>query len=211
VATLPANLPGDVAKILAVANSTAGQGWERLALWVDTYGSRLSGSSQLEAALDGALAMMSQAGFHNVHSEAASIPKWVRGSESLTMVAPYERKLAFLGLGTSIGTGGKPLTADILVVHSYDELKAKAADAKGKIVVYNQQCDWVANPDGCYGITATYRVDGPSEAAKVGAVAALVRSLTPESLNTPHTGVQHYESEATQYVTPLSELLANLD
>ena len=71
-------------------------------------------------------------------------------------------------------------------------------DAEGRIVVFNQQCDWAAAPDGCYGSTATYRVDGPSEAAKVGAVAALVRSLTPDSLDTPHTGVQHYQDGVPQ-------------
>ena len=75
--------------------------------------------------------------------------------------------------------------------------QARASEAKGRIVVFNQQCDWVADPDGCYGITATYRVDGPSQASKVGAVAALVRSLAAESLYTPHTGVQHYQNGVT--------------
>ena len=77
-APLPANLPGDVNKLLAVANATRGEAWNRLALWVDSYGARLSGSTQLEKALDGALAMMTEAGFDNVHAEAATIPKWVR-------------------------------------------------------------------------------------------------------------------------------------
>lgn len=63
-----------------------------------------------------------------------------------------------------------------MVVESFEELKKRASEAKGKIVVYNQ-------PFVSYGETVAYRASGASEAAKVGAVASLIRSVTPFSIN----------------------------
>ena len=57
--------------------------------------------------------------------------------------------------------------------------------AKGKIIVYNQ-------PYISYGVTVQYRSNGAVEAAKVGGVASLIRSVTPFSINSPHTGWQVY-------------------
>ncbi len=64
----------------------------------------------------------------------------------------------------------------MLVVQSFDELKRRANEAVGKIVVFNQ-------PFVSYGETVAYRAFGASEAAKVGAVATLIRSVTPFSIN----------------------------
>ena len=74
----------------------------------------------------------------------------------------------------------------MLVVSNFDELKERAKDAKGKIVLYNV-------PFTTYGKTVQYRYRGASEAAKVGAIASLVRSVGPYSMNTPHTGTSAYE------------------
>ena len=71
----------------------------------------------------------------------------------------------------------------MLVVRSFDELKARAKEAQGRIVVYNQ-------PYVSYDVSVAYRTQGASEAARVGAVASLIRSVTDFSLNTPHTGWQ---------------------
>lgn len=68
------------------------------------------------------------------------------------------------------------IKAEVLVVESFDDLKRRASEAKGKIVVYNQ-------PFVSYGETVAYRASGASEAAKVGAVASLIRSITPFSIN----------------------------
>ena len=89
-------------------------------------------------------------------------------------------------LGGSVGTGSKELKGEVLVVNSFDDLKARAKDAKGKIVLYNV-------PFTTYGKTVQYRYRGASEAAKVGAIASLVRSVGPYSMNTPHTGTSAYE------------------
>jgi carboxypeptidase Q len=196
---LPDHLAADAAAIIALSRNASAQGWNRLSLWVDSFGARVSGSQQLESALDFALDLMRKEGFDNVHDEPVMIPKWVRGEESLRMLSPYPKKMNFLGLGSSVGTGGTDINASVLLVHSFDELHARAADAAGKIVVYNYACDWSGRGgDFCYGQMVQYRYNGASEAAKVGAVASLVRSLTEYSLGTPHTGIQSYADGVKQ-------------
>jgi len=95
--------------------------------------------------------------------------------------------LALLGLGTSVGTPVEGIQADVLVVRSFDELTANAEKAIGKIVVFNQ-------PYTTYGSSVAYRTQGANAASKVGAVAVLVRSIAPESLDTPRTGGNNYEA-----------------
>jgi carboxypeptidase Q len=90
-----------------------------------------------------------------------------------------------LGLGGSIATPAQGITADVMVVNSYDDLRARAAEAKGKIVLFNV-------PFTVYGQTVAYRSGGAVAAARVGAVASLVRSITPYSMRTPHTGGMAY-------------------
>lgn len=140
----------------------------------------------MENAIDYMLDTLNKDGLDNVHGEAVTVPHWVRGQESAELLQPRNHPLAILGLGYSVGTPSEGITAEVLVVRSFDELKARASEAKGKIVVYNQ--DYVS-----YGITVAYRSRGAAEGAKVGAVATLIRSVTPFSLYTPHTGMQDYE------------------
>jgi len=92
-----------------------------------------------------------------------------------------------LGLGGSIATPPGGTTAAILVVSSFSDLTAKAAQASGKIVLFDV-------PFTNYGETVQYRARGAVAAAKVGAVGALVRSVTPYSQRTPHTGGMSYDS-----------------
>lgn len=109
------------------------------------------------------------------------------------MLSPWRKKLSILGLGTSVGG---VVEAPIVVVSDFSQLNSETC--ANKVVVFNYNCDWERNPDACYGQMATYRVDGASKAAVVGALAVLVRSLTGTSLNTPHTGVQHYATGVKQ-------------
>ena len=162
------------------------EGYERLGEMLDTFGHRLSGSSNLEKTLEWIIDTMKKDGLENVHGEEVMVPKWVRGREYARMSAPWGKDLAMLGLGGSVGTGGKELEGEVLVVSNFDELKERAKDAKGKIVLYNV-------PFTTYGKTVQYRYKGASEAAKVGAIASLVRSVGPYSMNTPHTGTSAYE------------------
>ncbi len=176
----------DVASQLISAALETRVAWPRLAQLCDTFGPRFSGTTNLELAIDWILAEMKRDGLSNVHGEPVSVPRWVRGHESAALLDPRPEALPMLGLGGSIGTGPDGIRAEVLVVTSYQELKARAADARGRIVVFNP-------PYTDYGETVRFRVTGAVEAARVGAVASLIRSVTDFSLQTPHTGMMQYD------------------
>lgn len=163
--------------------------WQRLAEVTDTYGPRLSGSLGLERAIDWAVETMKKDGLDNVRKERVMVPKWVRGRESLTLIEPIAQPLVMLGLGNSVGTSLNGLIADVVVVGSFEELDAKAAQVKDRIVLFNV-------PFTNYGQTVPYRTTGPSRAAKHGALGVLVRAVGPVGLRTPHTGSTNYAEDA---------------
>ena len=165
-------------------------GWAKLTHLTTQIGHRLSGSPQLERAIDWAAARMTEEGLENVTKQPVKVPHWVRGNEYAEVVAPVKRKLAMLGLGMSVGTPPEGITAPVVVVGSFDELEALPREqVEGKIVLY--AVEWQG-----YGRTVQYRSRGPSAAAKRGAVAVLVRSATGRSINSPHTGATRYADDA---------------
>jgi Zn-dependent M28 family amino/carboxypeptidase len=114
------------------------------------------------------------------------VPHWVRGSESAALVEPVAHPLTILGLGGSIPTPKHGITAEVVPVSSFEDLdKRGRAAIDGKIVLFNV-------PYEGYNRTVVYRTTGPSRAGRLGAVAALVRSITPISLQSPHTGALEY-------------------
>lgn len=159
----------------------------RLGEFVDTFGSRLSGTRSLETAIDWTLEKMKRDGLENVHGETVMVPHWVRGNESAEMIAPRFERLRMLGLGSSIGTPPDGITAPVLIVDSFDDLAKRVEEAKGKIVLFD--VPFVSYPE-----TVRYRVTGAVAAAKVGAVASLVRSIASFSIASPHTGNMRYDS-----------------
>lgn len=165
---------------------TDDRAYRRLAWLTDRIGNRLSGSEALQRAIAWAVSEMRGDGLEGVHTEKVMVPHWVRGEESLELVSPVARRLSMLGLGDSVGTPAGGVTAEAVVVHSFNELEALGDRVKGKIVVYNV-------PFTTYGATVEYRASGPSRAARYGALAAIVRSVTPVSLQTPHTGGLRYD------------------
>jgi carboxypeptidase Q len=165
--------------------------WKRLAELTDTFGNRLSGSENLEKAIDWAVAAMKADGLENVRKEPVMVPKWVRGRESLDLVTPVRQPLVVLGLGNSVGTPAAGIEADVVVVKDFDDLDRRGAAVKNRIVLYNV-------PFTNYGQTVVYRRDGPSHAAKLGAAAILIRSVGPTGLRTPHTGSLVYAADAPQ-------------
>ncbi|XP_045416372.1 carboxypeptidase Q [Lemur catta] len=188
---------GDIAKAiieLAVYGKAQNRSYDRLALLVDTVGPRLSGSKNLEMAIRIMYQSLKDNDLENVHLELVKIPHWERGEESAVMLKPRFHEMAVLGLGSSIGTPSEGITAEVLVVNSFDELRRRAPEAKGKIVVYNQ-------PYLNYSRTVQYRFRGAVEAAKVGAVASLIRSVTPFSIYSPHTGIQKYQDDVPKIPT----------
>ena len=168
----------------ATADSVA---WERIAYLTDTFGPRLSGSTSLERAIDWVLAEMERDGFENVRGEPVLVPHWERGEESAELLSPRRARLSMLGLGGSVGTPPAGIEADVLVVGSFDELAARAGEARGRIVLFDV-------PFTNYGETVQYRSRGAIEAARVGAVAALIRSVASFSIRSPHTGAVGYDA-----------------
>jgi carboxypeptidase Q len=160
--------------------------WERLAELGDTFGHRLSGSQALEDAIDWAVDEMKKDGLENVRKEPVKVPHWVRGQESLEIVSPRQHSLVMLGLGNSVGTPPEGIEGELLIVRSFQDLEAAGDRVKGKIVLYNV-------PFTTYGETVRHRSAGPSRAAALGGVAALVRSVGPPGLRTPHTGALNYD------------------
>ncbi|HTB12000.1 MAG TPA: M20/M25/M40 family metallo-hydrolase [Bryobacteraceae bacterium] len=176
-----------VADRLIDAAMADNDGYAKLAYLCDRIGARLSGMPSLDRAIQWSEETMKSDGLSNVHVIPVKVPKWVRGAESAQMIAPENKPLHMLGLGMSVGTPSGGITADAMVVEDFDQLKKLGADGvRGKIVVYNEP--WVN-----YGLTGQYRRAGPSIAASLGAVAVLVRSITPLAMQIPHTGTLDYD------------------
>ena len=169
----------------SLTDSTA---YNRLGYMCDTFGPRLSGSKNLENATNWILKEMKNDGFENVRGEKVAVPTWIRGKESATLLRPFKKELSMLGLGGSIATPRGGLKAEVIVVNDWDELESRSNEVPGKIVLFNA-------PFTSYGETVAYRYSGASAAAKHGAVASLIRSIGPWSMNTPHTGVMAYKDE----------------
>ena len=169
----------------AMNDSTA---YERLAYLCDTFGPRLSGSSNLEKALDWIILEMRSDGLKMARGERVQVPTWIRGNESLDLILPFKKSMAMLGLGGSIATPKGGIKAEVVVVNSFDELDEKQNDVRGKIVLFNA-------PFTTYGETVQYRYKGASSAARYGALASLIRSVGSWSMNTPHTGVMTYDRD----------------
>ena len=167
---------------------------DRLVTLCDRYGHRLSGSDSLERALDWLEKTLRQDGFDAVTRQSVMVPRWERGKESLELVTPRQTPLAMLGLGGSIGTSSRGLVAPVVPVRDFSDLAAKADMVRGKIVLFNV-------PFTTYGATVQYRAKGAVAAAKAGAVAAIVRSVGPKSLQTPHTGAMSYEDDVVKIPT----------
>jgi carboxypeptidase Q len=185
----PANLAEqyrDTANKLIDAALIDHDGLDQLSYLCDRIGNRLSGSQGLEKAIAWAAAQMKADGLVNVATPLVKVPHWVRGAESAALIEPVAHPLTMLGLGGSVATPKKGITAEVLTVSSFEELEKKGRDAvQGKIVLFNV-------PYEGYGRTVAYRVSGASRAAHLGAVAVLVRSVTPVSLQSPHTGAMEY-------------------
>ena len=179
-------------RIITAARADHGA-YDKLAHLTDRIGNRITGSPALEAAVAWARQAMIDDG-HDARTEPVTVGHWVRGAEAAELVTPIARPLRILGLGGTIATPRGGLTAPVVVVTSWADLDAKRDAIKGAIVLYDvaMPAYTVAKGTG-YGETVEYRTQGAMRAAKLGAVAVLMRSVTAHSLRTPHTGAMHYD------------------
>ena len=183
---------GVAQKIMTAARIDRGA-YRKLEELTDRIGHRLSGSPELDRAIAWALHTMIADG-HTAHTEKVMVPHWVRGVEDAAIVAPVARPLHLIGLGGTIPTPNGGITAPVVVVHDWADLESKQAAVKGAIVLYDVPMPAYTVEHGSgYGETVEFRWNGASRAAKLGAVAVLVRSVTAHSLRLPHTGGMGYE------------------
>ena len=175
-----------------------GESYENLRYLTGTIGPRLSGSPQAQQAVEWGQATMEKAGFDRVYLQAVMVPHWVRGGKERGEIVGNkgkEVKVPVCALGGSVGTGGK-LKAGVVEVRSFDELRAlPEAAVKGKFVFFNRPFeDALIEPGQAYGRAGDQRRSGAIEAARRGAVGALVRSLTSAHDDYPHTGSMSYDA-----------------
>jgi Zn-dependent M28 family amino/carboxypeptidase len=175
--------------------------YEDLAYLTDNIGPRLSGSKQAEAAVRWSTAKLKEWGYE-VQNEPVVVPHWVRGEEKGHLTSHMDQKIVLTALGGSIATPATGIDAEVIEVHSFDELTALGDKVKGKIVLFDVSMDMEKvrsrRAFEAYSETVIYRGVGASRAAAQGAVAALVRSVASASLRTPHTGSLRYDEKMPQ-------------
>src|SRR5271170_3474069 len=191
----------------------------------DNIGPRLSGSPQAQAAVDYVAAEMRALGA-DVQLEKTTVPHWVRGEETGALTAwpgatpGTTQKIVLTALGSSVATAPDGLTAEVVVVNTFDEAhKLPAGAVKGKILIFNEIFDkrLAAQGNGIYAYAhgVIYRGAGPSVAASLGAAAVLVRSVGGADFRLPHTGMTYYapglpKIPAAAVTAEDADLLANL-
>ncbi len=165
-------------------------------------GPRLTGSPQAARAVQYTYQKMTELGLENVHLEPITVPHWVRGeAEEAKLVSSRLglHPLSICAIGRSISTPKKGISAQVVEVRSFEELQQLGEQAAGKIVFFNRPLDpSLLSTFSSYGQAADQRVRGAVEAAKAGAVAVLVRSLTMRLDDFPHTGLMVYDSEVPE-------------
>jgi carboxypeptidase Q len=193
----PARLLEELAAIKSAA-LTDDYAYHQLAHLTENIGPRPSGSAQAKAASEYVADEMRKLGL-DVHLEEVKVPHWVRGAETAELVeypgqaAGTAQKVVLTALGGSTGTPAEGITADVVVVNTFDELKALGRDKiAGKIVLFNEVFDKQKAAAGmafaAYGEAVRFRGAGARAAADQGAVAALIRSVGSADFRLPHTG-----------------------
>ena len=197
----PAALPPDVKATAANLQKEALAGTRAFdivrSLTVEV-GPRPAGSRAYDAAVEWGLRTLKNLGFSNVHAEKVTVPHWVRGSESGEILVPYRQPVHLAALGGSIGTPEEGIEAEVIEVPSLDAVdKLDPAQVQGKIVFYDVHMDRQKDGSG-YGRAVPVRGAGASRAAKLGAVAVLIRSIGTDNNRTPHTGGMRYQEGVRQ-------------
>jgi len=197
----PAALPPDVKATAANLQKEALAGTRAFdivrSLTVEV-GPRPAGSRAYDAAVEWGLRTLKDLGFSNVHAEKVTVPHWVRGAESGEILAPYRQPVHLAALGGSIGTPEEGIEAEVIEVPSLDAVdKLDPAQVQGKIVFYDVHMDREKDGSG-YGRAVPVRGAGASRAAKLGAVAVLIRSIGTDNNRTPHTGGMRYQDGVRQ-------------
>lgn len=175
-----------------------GESYEMLRYLTKNIGGRLAGSPQAAAAVEWTRQKMMALGFDTVYLQPVMVPHWVRGEREIGRIV-NSKKLGSLdirvtSLGNAVGTGPGGTIAEVVEVKDFQELAALGEEnIKGKIVFFNRPMDpKLIDTFGAYSGAASQRGNGPSEAAKYGAIGVVVRSLSSFKDDVLHTGSTNY-------------------
>lgn len=173
-----------------------GKAYDNLHYLCKKIGHRISGSPQAQQAVEATARMLREAGADTVYLQPVWVPYWVRGQKEQGVIhyGSQQKQLNVTALGMSVATPTNGLKAPVIEVKNFEELKALGMEKiKGKIVFFN----YPMRPElifGGYGDAVRYRTNGPVEAAKLGAVGVMIRSVTHALDNHPHTGTTRYDT-----------------
>ena len=213
VATLDAHSLANVRKLVGAGNADTGA-YAIVEGLTTEIGPRLAGSPAFDRAMDWAEARFKSLGYDRVYREPVSFPQWERHHESAEVVSPFPQRLAVTALGGSVGTGGKPLEAEVVEFATLDALKAAPAGSlAGKIAFISNRMERFKDGHG-YGPAVAAR-SGASDASGKGAVALVIRSIGTDHDRLPHTGMQRYADgtpkiPAAALSNPDADLLVNM-
>ena len=172
-----------------------GKAYDNLYTLCKGVGQRLSGSAGMYKGEEWGLKALKAAGAEKAYLQECMVPHWVRGAKEQARFKSNKRSADpdynILAIGNSVGTGYKGVLAQVIEVAIFDELERRKNEVKGKIVFYNYRFNKTLLR-GAYGDAVRYRGRGASMAAKYGAVAVIVRSVTGAYDDNPHTGALNY-------------------
>ncbi|HEX8816813.1 MAG TPA: M20/M25/M40 family metallo-hydrolase [Terriglobales bacterium] len=196
----PENLGPLKATLIRLRDAALGDdyAYRQLAYLTDNIGARPVGSVQAQAAVDYVAAELRRLGLE-VQLEECKVPQWVRGTDTGELVQyagqakGATQRILLTALSGNAPTRAEGITADVVVVNDFDELRAlRREQVEGKIVLFNVVFDKQKAAAGmaseAYGEAVTYRAQGGKAAADMGAVASLVRSVGSADFRLPHTG-----------------------
>lgn len=182
--------------------------YDQTAYLSNNIGPRLSGSAQAARSVEYVAEELRKLGLE-VRLQEVRVPHWVRGIETGELVEfpgmakGTTQKIVLTALGGSIATPANGLTAELVVVKSYEELEQLGRKGvEGKIVLFNEKFDRRLSDSGeglkAYGQAVRFRSGGAIAAAKLGAVGVLVRSAGASQMRLPHTGGMRYQDGVTK-------------
>jgi hypothetical protein len=196
-ALLPSLANADPAARIAGEALSGGRAWALTAELADRIGARPAGSAAAARAVKWGVGAMRSVGLAKVREEPVTVQRWIRGDASAEMVQPFALALHAVALGGSVGTPAMGITAEIVEAGNEAELKALGDRARGRIVFINQRMERTRTGEG-YGRAVGLRGSGAVEAGKLGAVAAIIRSIGTGSYQLPHTGATKYDDKVTK-------------
>src|SRR4051812_18789579 len=187
---------------------TSDYAYRQVAHLSNNIGPRLTGSAQAAKAVEYVSSELKKLGCE-VALEKVTVPHWVRGEETAALVEFPEQatnktqKIILCALGGSVATPASGLTTEVIAVNTFEELEALPSDkTQGKIILFNYPFDKQMAAEGhgsdAYGEAVAYRSEGPTAAARHGAVACLIRSVGGTDYRLPHTGQTKYSDGVTK-------------